>query len=59
MLLTNLILNPINVSNMKFKKVIKWIKLVLKFLIPIVVGWIEGDTHAIADGISSLLTSLF
>ena len=45
MLLTNLILNPINVSNMKFKKVIKWIKLVLKFLIPIVVGWIEGDTH--------------
>ena len=44
---------------MKFKKVIKWIKLVLKFLIPIVVGWIEGDTHAIADGISSLLTSLF
>lgn len=44
---------------MKLNKVIKWIKLFLKFFIPIVVGWIEGDTHAIADGISSLLISLF
>ena len=44
---------------MRTKKIIKWIKLILKFLIPIVVGWIEGDTHAIADGISGLLTSLF
>lgn len=44
---------------MKTKKFIKWIKLILKFLIPVVVGWLEGDTHTVADGLSSLLTALF
>lgn len=41
------------------KKTIKIIKLVLKYLIPVVLGWIEGDSHAVADGISNLLSVWF
>lgn len=41
------------------KKTIKWIKLVLKYLIPVVLGWLEGDSHAVADALSNVLTTLF
>lgn len=41
------------------KKTFKIIKLVLKYLIPVVLGWIEGDSHAVADGVSSLLSIWF
>lgn len=37
----------------KFKKIL--VK-VIKYLIPIVIGWIEGDTHTVADGLSNLFT---
>ena len=38
------------------KKTLKWIKLVLKYLIPVVLGWLEGDSHAIASAVGDLLT---
>lgn len=38
------------------KKTIKFIKLILKYLLPAVLGWVEGDSHAIADAIASLIT---
>lgn len=41
------------------KKTIKFIMLVLKYLIPVVLGWIEGDSHAVSDGISNLLSVWF
>ena len=37
------------------KKTIKWIKLVLKYLIPVILGWLEGDKHVIADSLSDLI----
>ena len=40
------------------KKTIKWIKLILKYLIPVVLGWLEGDSHAVASAFSDLF-SLF
>ena len=40
---------------MKKKKFIKYLKLFFKYFIPIVLGWLEGDSHAIADAISNLL----
>lgn len=36
----------------KFKKIFIT---VLKFFLPALVGWLEGDSHAIADAISNLL----
>lgn len=38
------------------KKTIKWIKLILKYLIPVVIGWLEGDTHTVASALSELIT---
>lgn len=38
------------------KKIIKFLKLLLKYLLPVVVGWLEGDTHTVADALSNLLT---
>lgn len=38
------------------KKTLKWIKLVLKYLIPVVLGWLEGDSHAVADALSEFIT---
>ena len=38
------------------KKTLKWIKLILKYLIPIVCGWLEGDTHVIASAVADLFT---
>lgn len=37
------------------KKVKKLIISILKIVLPAVVGWLEGDTHAIADAISNLI----
>ena len=37
------------------KKTINLIKLVLKYLLPAVLGWLEGDSHAIADALASIL----
>lgn len=42
-------------SDMK-KKTIKWIKLILKYLVPVVLAWFEGDTHTVADLLSELIT---
>lgn len=41
------------------KKTIKWIKLVLKYLIPIVLGWIEGDSRAFSDAVLSFISVIF
>ena len=41
------------------KKTIKWIKLILKYLIPVVLGWIEGDSHAVATALSDLVSLIF
>lgn len=37
------------------KKTIKWIKLILKYLLPAILGWIEGDSHAVADAVAAFL----
>ena len=41
----------------KIKKtlVIKFIKLFVKYVVPVILGWLEGDSHALQD----LLISLF
>lgn len=36
----------------KFKKILIN---VLKIVLPALIGWLEGDSHAIADAISNLL----
>lgn len=41
------------------KKVKKILKLVVKYLIPAVLGWIEGDSHAVADSLSSFINLIF
>ena len=38
------------------KKTIKLLKLVLRYLLPAILGWIEGDSHAVADALSSLVS---
>ena len=40
---------------MKKKKFLKYLKLFLKYLIPVILGWIEGDTKVVADAITNLL----
>lgn len=37
-------------------KTVKYIKLFVKYVIPVILGWLEGDSHAIADALSNLLT---
>lgn len=56
MLSMNLVLNRINVKSDMKKKTIKWIKLILKYLLPAVLGWLEGDSHAVADAITALMS---
>lgn len=41
------------------KKTVYWIKLVLKYLIPVVFGWIEGDSHVVASALSEFVSFLF
>lgn len=37
------------------KKTIKFIVTILRYLLPAIVGWLEGDTHAIADAVTALV----
>lgn len=37
------------------KKTLNLIKLVIRYLLPAVLGWIEGDSHAIADALVNVL----
>lgn len=41
------------------KKTLKWIKLILRYLIPVVLGWLEGDSHAVASAVSEFVSILF
>lgn len=43
---------------MKKNKFFKILKLVLKYLLPVLAGWVEGDTHVIASALADVL-SLF
>lgn len=38
------------------KKTINLIKTILRYAIPAVIGWFEGDTHAVTDGIMSIVS---
>lgn len=40
---------------MKKKVIKKWISWAIKYLLPILLGWLEGDTHVIADGIAAIV----
>lgn len=40
------------------KSLLKLILTILRYLIPAVIGWIEGDSHLVVDSISALI-SLF
>ena len=42
---------------MKTKKIKKWLLWGVRYLLPILLGWLEGDTHTIADGVTALLGS--
>lgn len=39
------------------KKTVKCIKFVVKYVIPIIIGWLEGNSHAVADSLSNLLNA--
>lgn len=39
------------------KKTIKLIATILRYLLPAFIGWLEGDTHAIAESLSALVMS--
>lgn len=41
------------------KKTLFLIKTILRYLIPAILGWIEGDSHAVADAFAGLLSTLF
>lgn len=41
------------------KKVKKILKLVIKYLIPAVLGWIEGDSHAVVDSLGAFINLIF
>lgn len=41
------------------KKTLNLIKTIVRYLLPAILGWIEGDSHAIGDAIAGLLTTLF
>ena len=35
--------------------VIKVVKLFIKYVVPVILGWLEGDSHALQDLLTSLL----
>lgn len=43
---------------MKKKVIKKWITWVIKYLLPVVIGWLEGDTHVISDGLAAIVATL-
>lgn len=40
-------------SKIKVLNVVKWIA---KYLLPAIIGWLEGDTHAIFDFVQGVLS---
>ena len=40
------------------KKVKKILKFVVKYLLPVLVGWLEGDSHAVSDAITTFINVL-
>ena len=40
------------------KKVKKILKFVVKYLLPVLVGWLEGDSHAVSDAITAFINVL-
>lgn len=36
------------------KNVVKVLKFVVKYVLPIVIGWLEGDTHIVASSLCDL-----
>lgn len=34
--------------------ILKLVKVIVKYILPIVIGYVEGDTHTVQDGISTL-----
>ena len=46
-------------SSLFKKKTVKSVlKFVLKYIIPILTGWIEGDSHVLSDALKSLVDIL-
>lgn len=39
---------------MKKLFVIKLVKIVIKYILPVIIGYLEGDTHVIQDNLVSL-----
>ena len=37
------------------KKTLSLIKIILKYVLPVILGWLEGDTHAVADALDSII----
>ena len=50
---TNFLVN-LNDSDMKKSFIISIVKIIVKYILPIVVGYFEGDTHVIEDSLVSL-----
>jgi mannitol-specific phosphotransferase system IIBC component len=43
---------------MKKKVIKKWVTWIIKYLLPVVIGWLEGDTHVISDGLAAIVATL-
>lgn len=43
---------------MEKSNIIKVVKFVLKFVLPIIVAWLEGDTHTLQTFVSVLVSSI-
>lgn len=41
----------------KFKKfLVRFFKCIVKYVLPVILAWIEGDSHALQDGLTNLLS---
>ena len=43
---------------MKKKDVKYWLKWATRYLLPILLGWLEGDTHVVADGLAAMIGTI-
>jgi len=43
---------------MKKKSIKKWVTWAIKYILPLVLGWLEGDSHVIGDGIAAIIATL-
>lgn len=42
---------------MSFKKyLVRFFKIFAKYVLPVILAWIEGDSHALQEGLSNLLS---